>query len=185
MKASLEELEPRLTPSTLLDQAQAVTHSALFWNHFTTNLYGSLLGRSPSPTETSGWTSSLENGANPQDVKAAFLASPEYVARNPSWIDSLYLAALGRFASPSELAGWNPTPSLNTALTICHSREAQLYAIHGAYGDFLHRVTSPTELQGWLGTPYPTIAAHILASPEYSNSHPHDTWQSAVAADLY
>ncbi len=208
MKASLEELEPRINPvptiyhlpdppANLLALAQQATHSPLWDSHYATTLCQSLLARTPTTDEVPHWDSYLESGTTPLQLEAAFLTSPEYTTRQltqpvrTSWINSLYQNVLGRSGAVSELQGWPQLPSYNTALAFCLSREHQLDLISQDYSLLLYRTPLPQESQAWLATtqPDPTRLplAFILASPEYWHSHGSylDTWNMALHYNLY
>ena len=96
-------------------------------------LYDGLLGRDPDLLGYEGWLSASAHGASPRDIAAAFLASPEGVAKfgslnNAAFVEQLYETALHRPADSSGLQGWlshlnNGASRADVALGIALSSE--------------------------------------------------------------
>jgi subtilisin family serine protease len=72
---------------------------------FVAGLYENLLGRAADASGVAWWQAQVAAGLTPQQTAAAFLASPEYLARlgGADWLTGLYGSALGR---PADAAGW-------------------------------------------------------------------------------
>jgi autotransporter-associated beta strand protein len=121
-------------------------------------------------------------GATQEQLKAAFLASPEYFAlhggSNTGFVQALYLDALGRPADPAGLAAAvnalaQGGSRATLALALLQSSEGEQLVVNGLYLRLLHRPADPPALaadaaalqQGALRDEQ--LAAVLAASPEY------------------
>lgn len=68
-----------------------------------TGLYGTVLGRTPSPGEVQWWTATLGAGMNRGTVAGGFLYSTEHLT---AVVDGYYLDLLGRHIDPSGQTTW-------------------------------------------------------------------------------
>jgi hypothetical protein len=118
------------------------------------SLYASLLGRGPSPSELNGGIGALSSGETDEQLEAALLGSPGYLASsggtNLGFVRGLYCKLLGRMPSMPETGGW--LAALGSGVTRTHVAETLLGSpeyrgdlANEWYLRFLRRPSTPTE----------------------------------------
>src|SRR5881409_357678 len=94
-RPTVELLEGRDLPSaTLLEVANAITHS--YENHarYVQDAYHHLLHREPSRAEVNSWAVHLDQGWHIEQIEAGFIASAEYRSNHggtgTAWVRAMY-----------------------------------------------------------------------------------------------
>lgn len=136
--------------------------SAEYFNNLVTSVYQKYLGRTPSPTEASGWVVQfLSKKLTDEQFHANVLALPEYIAvhggaANATWVTSVYQMLLNRAPTASEL---NPkvtalaggkTTAFQVALGVARSAEHEAILVRGYYQSYYGRVGTTAEVNGWV-----------------------------------
>ena len=146
---------------------------------FVLQMYNSFLGRSPTPSESSGFVTALNNGVSRGQVAATFATSPEaqgYAANPPNlytnvWgldpqgalITQLYQTALGRDPELSAVPAWEQqlsaglTPQAFAQIVASsaefqsdHNGQSPAAFVTSLYQSGLGRTPAAGEVQGWI-----------------------------------
>jgi hypothetical protein len=140
-------------------------------------LYLQFLGRQSDTAGRNAWIGFLQKGGTREQVEAAFLTSPEYIAHiSTDFVQSLYINIFGRTGAASELAFWNnQIQSLGLggiANGFVLSTENRHNVIDGYFENLLHRIPTQAEIAPTISSSLDllSIEAIILSSSEfYSN----------------
>lgn len=144
------------------------------------DFYSALLGRHPDPAGRAGWVQALAS-ISYVDFEAALLGSSEFYGRigrnNGAWVDSVYVAAVGRFPDSASRATWlsllNQGHSRTAiATSILGSLEARNRQVASFYQAYLRRSADVAGRNAWArllagGMREEHLIAQILASNEY------------------
>jgi hypothetical protein len=167
--------------------ASALTHSGEYYSLFVTNAYTHYLGRTPAAAEVAGWVSAMQNGLSDERLEAAFIGSPEYIARHggqgAGWVIGMYHDLLGRTPSQAEVNGWilamnNGETPQQVAYGFAASPEREGIRVRDDYFRFLGRAPSQAEVNGWVdsfvhGNSNENVVAGFVGSPEYFSARGH------------
>jgi uncharacterized delta-60 repeat protein len=168
-------------PANLAAAASALAHSAEHYQQFVAAAYARYLGRPASPAEVAGWVQVMQQGLSDEQLEAAFIGAPEYIANHggqgAGWVTGMYQDLLGRTPAQSEVDGWvyalnQGMPPQQVAYGFAASAEREASRINGDYLALLGRPASPAEVQGWLaafqaGFSNEDVVAGFAGSPEY------------------
>jgi hypothetical protein len=161
--------------------AQAITHSAEYFQSIVTNTYQQYLERSPDQVGLTYWVTQLQQGFTEERLVASFVGSGEYRASqgntDADWIRGMYQDLLGREADDAGLNVWlarltGGVQPVEIALGLATSLERAALRIREDYFTFLGRAAAAEEVLFWAGrlregVAHATIIAGFLASTEY------------------
>ena len=141
------------------------------------SFYTQYLLRPPDPSGVAYWTNQMASGATFEEVRLAFLASPEYFALHhddpTETVTSLYHDVLGRAPDGSGLSYWVAHFDAATiASSILYSLEGREHLVNGYYQDILGRPADNSGLNFWAGrimtgASDEDIIAFVLSSDEF------------------
>jgi hypothetical protein len=177
-------------PHQLPSAASFFSHSPEQYGNVVTAAYQRYLGRTPAPSEVAGWVGALQSGLSDERLEAAFIGSPEYIARHggsgAGWVAGMYQDLLGRTPAPSEVAGW--VNALNGGLApaavaygFAASPEREAQRITADYQKFLNRTPEPGIVAAWVqafenGFSNEDVIAGFVGSQEYFQKHGGTDW---------
>ena len=165
-----------------------VSHTSLvnsFWNSTenrtreVNTYYQVFLGRGADPQGLGFWVQQLQSGVDETAIVFSFLLSPEELqASNTVFIQRLYLGALSRPASSSDLTYWvgqlqSGVTRQQVAADFVFSGEAAGLAVDSDYGAYLQRAADATGRANWVAgitsqtATYASVAISLLASDEF------------------
>jgi hypothetical protein len=139
--------------------------------------YEEYLGRPSDPGGVAYWIGRMNQGTTFEQVRLAFIGSPEYFARygdDPGRaVDALYHDVLGRAPDPDGRAFWVAHFNATTiASQILFSAEGRAQLVAGYYQTYLGRAADPGGLAYWSqailgGASDEQIIAFLLSSNEF------------------
>ena len=138
--------------------------------------YQQYLNRQADSAGLSGWLALLNAGAEPSDVLAGILTSPEFVNDNggtpTTYIQGLYQDLLHRTASSAEISQWGGSSAITIVRAMLGSAEYQGILVNQYYQAYLGRAATSSELAGWVaslqaGMTQEQFAIDLLSSAEY------------------
>jgi uncharacterized repeat protein (TIGR01451 family) len=113
--------------------------------------------RAPTAAETAKWISIFDAGYSETTVQWMLASSAEYNANHPtdaSFVNGLYLDALGRAATVTEETSWQSFIAAHgrsaAAYAILHLSEYFIRQVNLVYNAWLSRPPSATELNSWV-----------------------------------
>jgi hypothetical protein len=143
--------------------------------------YQQYLGRASDPGGVAYWIGRMAGGSTFEQVRLAFIGSPEYFAHhhnNPGEaVDALYNDVLGRAPDPGGRAYWvSHFDATTIAGRILYSAEARSRLVGGYYQAILGRSADGGGLAYWTqailgGASDEQILAFLLSSDEFYASH--------------
>ena len=139
--------------------------------------YEEYLGRPSDPGGVSYWIGRMSQGTTFEQVRLAFLGSPEYFAKyrdDPGrTVDALYHDVLGRAPDPDGRSYWIAHFNATTiAAQILYSAEGRAQLVAGYYETYLGRAADAAGLAYWTqailgGASDEQILAFVLSSNEF------------------
>src|SRR5262249_54258588 len=160
--------------------------------------YVTLLHRTPSPAEVTGWVRLLVNGTSDEQVLAGFTSSAEYYQQaggdDQGWVEALYRDLLGRDADGGGGVGWvgarrAGASRFRVAYGIASSVDHVSLVVAADYQRLLGRSAAPSEVAGWVnnvrsGIAEERVVAAFVASDEFytSRSSSIENWVNAAYA---
>jgi uncharacterized delta-60 repeat protein len=145
--------------------------------------YQAFLRRAASSSDVNYWLSFMQSGGTLRQVETAVLSSAEFFglsntsASNDTFLNNLYLAALGRPVDSAGQAVFGRALASGVSRSVIvtdvlTSQEAETYKVEFYYADYLHRAADPGGLAHWLaelpnGKSNDDPMAGILSSQEY------------------
>ena len=170
----------RSRPSTQLTAvALSLVHSAEYDGVLVNQEYQLLLHRVPESAALTFWVSQIQIGLSQQQLAAALLSSPEFVAgqSNANWLQETYLRLFNRPADQGGLQYWEGllaggTSKASVATSITSGAEFIQTQVASLYGRILGRAADAGGLAFWTsqveaGTRLENVAASLLASDEF------------------
>jgi hypothetical protein len=179
---SLSATQAVATPSWLAGAATVLTHSAEYYAGVVALAYQRYLGRPPSPSETAGWVSAMQQGLSDEHLEAGFIGSQEYInahgGQGAGWVTGMYKDLLGRSPSQQEVDLWvgvlaGGTSTEQVAYGFAASAEREGQHVTADYNAFLGRPPSQAEVAAWVdgfvhqGVTNEGVIAGFAGSPEY------------------
>lgn len=158
----------------------ALTPTLSVLAHYVQQVYRDVLGRDPSPMESTTWLNFLSGGGARSQFLQGLLSSPEYFG---NLVDAWYWKYLGRLSSGMERSTWVNAMQSNTTdeqviADILGSTE--YFKNHGStdnswitalYADLLNRAPTAQERNAiascLTGQTRSTCALNLLSGPEY------------------
>ena len=200
--ASTPVLPPGM-PGNLLSLAERLSNSVEAEEKIVADAYRAYLNRSPDAAGISYWIGRLDNGATDEQLDAAFIGSPEYIASHggsgAAWVASMYHDLLGRNPDAAGLAYWTGQLALgvtptSVALGFATSAERETIVVADDYFALLGRGASPSEAGYWVnqlqhGVRNENILAGFVGSAEYfeaagKGAGDRTTWITSAYHDL-
>jgi hypothetical protein len=145
------------------------------------SLYQSLLSRDADPQGLNYWINFLNSGGSYDDIRARFMASPEYHNHSglsdEQWLEMVFQDTLNRSVDPASQAYFlgllqSGVPRYTVAIDVLKSVEADRLFTNNLYLDMLRRQADPAgqayyvnQLQSGVGED--VIIAGLVGSEEY------------------
>jgi uncharacterized delta-60 repeat protein len=145
------------------------------------SLYQSLLSRDADPQGLNYWINFLNSGGSYDDIRARFMASPEYHNHSglsdEQWLEMVFQDALNRSVDPASQAYFlgllqSGVPRYTVAIDVLKSVEADRLFTNNLYLEMLRRQADPAgqayyvnQLQSGVGED--VIIAGLVGSEEY------------------
>lgn len=184
-----ERLEDRrLMSATPADVANALVETSDYRAHVADLAYEQYLGRPADSAGSDYWVGQMAKGVTKEQVEAAFIGSPEYIANHggtgEGWVKGMYEDLLTRLPDQAGLNYWDQklaagaNPTL-VAWGFAASSEREGLVIDSIYEDILSRQPSASEVNYWVnafahGTASDQIMARFVGSDEYFSRHGGD-----------
>jgi hypothetical protein len=162
--------------------AASVLASVEYRQRLLTDFYSTFLHRSISAAEVSFWLPAFVAGMTDEQIEGQIAASPEYFAlagsTNAGWINRIFIDALGRAASASDVSTFSTllatSSRLSVAQAILNSAEAANRHVEQYYLRFLRRAPTAGEATAFTsgllgGSTQEQVISQILAADEYFN----------------
>jgi hypothetical protein len=180
--------------------ATALTHSYESYARFVTDAYQHYLKRTPDAAGLAGWVNLLQHGLSDEQLEAAFIGSPEYIAQHggtgSAWVVGLYRDLLGRDPDAAGLQSWlgalqaGMSPS-DIAYGFAASAEREAQRINADYQKYLNRVPEAAIVPQWInafvhGESNEDVTAGFVASQEYFQQHASNNaaWLASAYQDI-
>jgi hypothetical protein len=145
------------------------------------------LKRASDPNGRNFWVNAMLTGSSEEVVRAAFVTSSEYIAKNPltgNYVGGLYRDVMGRVADLAGFNFWNnalinhTSTTLEVAQAFIASHERHVKLVDSSYLTYLNRkadtvgeTSLAAALDGGLLNEQ-SLAVTFLTSTEYVNAHP-------------
>ncbi|HVS42269.1 MAG TPA: DUF4214 domain-containing protein [Candidatus Dormibacteraeota bacterium] len=143
--------------------------------------YEEYLGRPSDPSGINYWIARMAQGTTFEQVRLAFIGSPEYFALHNDdpgqTIDALYHDVLGRLPDPNGRAYWIAHFNATTiASQILYSAEGRSQLVASYYQTYLGRAADAAGLAYWTqaildGASDEQIVAFVVSSDEFFQTH--------------